>query len=77
MISIVLIRYDASRTRQSSRTYLVVLDREENESVGVLLEDRLIHLVALESRSRAGLWCLGLGEVIGHRNALDGDSDLV
>ena len=55
----------------------MVLDREENESVGVLLEDRLIHLVALESRSRAGLWCLGLGEVIGHRNALDGDSDLV
>jgi len=55
----------------------VVLDREENESVGVLLEDRLVHLVTLEAGSRAGLWCLGLGKVIGHRNALDGDSDLV
>ena len=55
----------------------MVLDREENESVGVLLEDRLVHLVTLETRGRTGLWCLGLGEVIGHRNALDGDSDLI
>jgi hypothetical protein len=54
----------------------VVLDREEDESVGVFLEDGLVHLVTLDAGSSTGLWLLGFGKVVGHRNALDGDSDL-
>lgn len=69
-------KFDASRTRQPCRTYLMVLDREEDESVGVHLENGLVHLVALDAGSSTGLCFFDLGEVLGHRNALDGDSDL-
>jgi hypothetical protein len=35
-------------------TYLVVLDGEENETVGVLLQERLIGLSLLDARSNLG-----------------------
>jgi hypothetical protein len=68
--------FDAYATRQSSRTYLVVLDREEDESVGVDLENGLVHLVALDAGSCTRLCFFDLGKILGHRNALDRDSNL-
>ena len=58
-------------------TDLVVLDREEHESVGVLLKDGLVGLVALDTGSSTGLCFLGLGQVVEHGDALDWYSDLI
>lgn len=43
-----------TRRRVGDVTYLVVLDREEDETVGVLLEEGLVGLGLLNTRSNLG-----------------------
>jgi hypothetical protein len=51
-------------------TYLVVLDREHNETVGVLLEEGLSGLKLLDGKSL-------LGGLVGDIDGLDGNNGLL
>lgn len=64
----------ASRRRVGSRAYLVVLDGEEDETVRVLLQHRLVRLLRLDCGRNFRLF---LRLLLEQRDALDGDGDLV
>lgn len=52
-----------------TRTYLMVLDGEENETMRVLLQQRLVCLALLDGGSHLGK--LRLGWLLGHGLSLD------
>ena len=57
--------FTRERERVVDPTYLVVLDREQNETVGVLLQEGLVGLKLLSSRSSLGNLDGLLGDLVG------------
>lgn len=56
---------ERERERVVDPTYLVVLDREQNETVGILLQEGLVGLKLLSSRSSLGNLDGLLGDLVG------------